>query len=213
MAHNKATYWLTTCPFCSTVGWLGMQDASRNQTKPTILPGPMTGNALHMDGSVMLTVSPKKWGNTHTCLLELYYLLTYNSLLPRLQLEQIRGFLIYITHTYTWTVPYLKGWHLPINSWWERCNIEGFKVQKPKMPPVHQLIWEWEYRTWIDERPSDAPLTNLTAVPPELVALVPCLHQDIDAVLQLFKWGSPSQGTSQSHSCLSFLPHGRCKQC
>ena len=84
-----------------------MQDASRKHTEPTRCPGPTVGSVLHTKDRVLLTISPEKWAKTQSLIRELDSLIGASSLLPRLRLEQIRGFLIYVTQTYLWAVPYL----------------------------------------------------------------------------------------------------------
>lgn len=47
--------------------------------------------------------------------------------LPRAELESARGFLIYISLTYTAMVPYLKGLHLMIDGWRPQRDQDGWK--------------------------------------------------------------------------------------
>ena len=119
MGPDKPLCWRATQKICSHIGWLGMQDASRKCTKATRLPGPTAASMLHTEGRVLLTVLPEKWAKTQSLVRELDSLLRTSSLLPRLRLKQIRGFLIYVTRTYLWAVPYLKGLHLTIDFWQE----------------------------------------------------------------------------------------------
>jgi hypothetical protein len=105
MGHNKCTCWSTTQCFCSNKGWLGMKDALRKQTEPTLTPGPTVGSVLHTDGKVLITLSPEKWANAQACILELISVTSHDSLLQKLCLGQIRGFLIYVFPTYVWVTP------------------------------------------------------------------------------------------------------------
>ncbi|KAL7519144.1 hypothetical protein ACHAWX_003937 [Stephanocyclus meneghinianus] len=150
MGANKLLCWKTTRSFCSQIGSLGMQDASWKCTKPTLLPGPTTGSVLHTKDSVLLTVSPEKWSKTQSLVQELDTLLLASACLPKLCLEQIRGFLIYVTRTYEWVAPHLKGLHLSINGWREGQDWEGYKVAKPSPMPTCQFVWNWESDAWID---------------------------------------------------------------
>jgi hypothetical protein len=64
--------------------------------------------------------------------------------------------LIYVSRTFQWAVPYLKGLHLTINSWREGQDGEGDKVKKPAAKPGHCIVWEWEYECRIDESHDNA---------------------------------------------------------
>jgi hypothetical protein len=43
-------------------------------------------------------------------------------------LESYRGFLIYVSRTYTTLVPYLKGIHLTLDSWRPNRDDDGWKI-------------------------------------------------------------------------------------
>jgi hypothetical protein len=40
--------------------------------------------------------------------------------------ESFRGFLVYVAHTYTAMVPYLKGIHLSLDSWRANRDEDGW---------------------------------------------------------------------------------------
>jgi hypothetical protein len=73
------------------------------------------------------TSFPEKWDKTKSMIRELATLLQAHDdeKLPLKRLEQIRGFLIYVSRTYEWMPPYLKGLHLTIDSWREGRNRAG----------------------------------------------------------------------------------------
>ena len=48
--------------------------------------------------------------------------------IPHKRLEQIHGFLIYVSHTYNWMTPYSKGIHQTINIWRPGRDKEGWKL-------------------------------------------------------------------------------------
>ena len=87
MGADKLLCWKTTRRFCSHVGWLGMQDASQKQTKPTLYPGPTAGSVLHTQGQVQITVYAEKWAKTQSLVRELDSLLLAPPSLPKLRLE------------------------------------------------------------------------------------------------------------------------------
>ena len=46
-----------------------------------------------------------------------------------LELLVIRGFLIYVVHTYPCLNPYIKGLHLTIDSWCPGQDLLGYKMR------------------------------------------------------------------------------------
>jgi hypothetical protein len=61
-------------------------------------------------------VSQEKWDKTKRLIAELEGMVALDCL-PLTRLLQIRGFLMYVVHTYPWINPYMKGLHLTIDSW------------------------------------------------------------------------------------------------
>jgi hypothetical protein len=53
--------------------------------------------------------------------------------LSRKRLEQIRGFLIYVTRTYPCMVPYLIGLHLTIDGWRGNRDEGGWRLALSKL--------------------------------------------------------------------------------
>ena len=45
------------------------------------------------------------------------------------ELQSDRGFLVYVTRTYPAMVPYLKGFHLTLETWRGGRDLEGWKVK------------------------------------------------------------------------------------
>jgi hypothetical protein len=111
--------WKSGCRFSLKLTNLGVQDAKRKRTSPTLTPGPWAGSVVHMKGGIFSLVSAKQWAKTKELIAELLHLLDTreDSQLPHHQLLQIRGFVVYVTRSYPWMPPYLKGMHLAINSW------------------------------------------------------------------------------------------------
>ena len=80
--------------------------------------------------SVSVFVSQEKWDKTKAQIVCIYKELVRSpeGLLQHKGLERKRGFLIYVTRTYTSMVPYLKGIHLTLDSWRKGRDEEGWKV-------------------------------------------------------------------------------------
>eukprot|EP00956_Cyclotella_meneghiniana_P007532 scaffold10178_cov23-Cyclotella_meneghiniana.AAC.4 len=184
--------WLAARRFCSMCSYLGIQDASRKRTSPTRTPGPWAGSVVHTDGHLVALVSQKKWNKMKAMVEELHQLLQAreDKLVPHKRLEQIRGFAIYVSRTYDWTPPYLKGLHLTIDSWRAGRKKDGWKAKRPKSRFV---IWEWEGEQWIDVRPDEyAEVTADDTEAPEMVTPVPRLYRDVEAMRKLFESETPA---------------------
>ena len=138
--------WKTVCRFSSVMSNLGIQDAARKRTSPSDTPGPWAGSVVHTKGGLYQLVSQKKWDKTKSLLGELREMIESSSdgMVDRKRLEQIRGFLIYVSRTYPWMPPYLKGLHLTIDGWRPGRDAEGFKVKAGVRRVRPFIFWEWE---------------------------------------------------------------------
>eukprot|EP00985_Skeletonema_marinoi_P005574 scaffold2427_cov153-Skeletonema_marinoi.AAC.3 len=113
--------------------FLGIQDAFRKRAEPLTRPGPWAGTVTITKGGVFATVSALKWAKTQSVVLEMVQMLEENKqAMPRKRLEQIRGFLIYVGHTYRWMNPYLKGIHLTIDEWRLDRDEDGYRIKKQR---------------------------------------------------------------------------------
>jgi hypothetical protein len=100
--------------------------------------------------------------------------------LNRKRLEQIRGFLQYVTQTYTSLTSYLIGVHMTIDSWREGRDSEGWRLPVPSWRELDKPDEDWAED---EEKPSsEVPLT---------VEAVPRLKHDVDALLRLLKPEKP----------------------
>lgn len=190
--YSDRQCWLASRRFCSMCSFLGIQDASRKRTSPSQTPGPWAGSVIHTDGKLVALISQKKWDKMKTMLAELTELMNAreDKKVPHKRLEQIRGFAIYVSRTYDWMPPYLKGLHLTIDSWRSGRKQDGWKAKKPKYKFV---IWEWEGEQWLDVRPDEyAELTKDDDKTPELVLPVARLYRDVEALTELFSSETPS---------------------
>eukprot|EP00957_Ditylum_brightwellii_P124483 9487025-Ditylum_brightwellii.AAC.1 len=48
--------------------------------------------------------------------------------LNRNHLESGQSFLVHVSRNYPWIVPYLKGIHLTLESWWQDRDDKGWKL-------------------------------------------------------------------------------------
>ena len=151
---------------------------------------------VHTEGSVTLLVSEKTWEKTRSMVEELRVMMESDSLdRKNLELERIRGFLIYVSRTYRWMVPYLKGLHLTIDSWREDRDEEGYRRKRPT-PPREGGDWSWDWLSnmWYDldmEPPQDKIVGHKEAL--GAVVGVPRLREDVRALGSLTVDPSPPQ--------------------
>lgn len=111
--------WRGASRFSSGLTHLGIQDAKRKRTSPTLNPGPWAGSVLHTEGGLHALSSAKQWSKAKELIKEAIELLDARNdgLLPHHRLLQIRGFLVYVSRLYPWMPPYLKGMHLTVEAW------------------------------------------------------------------------------------------------
>lgn len=135
--HNRSICWRAICKFSSTCSRMGVQDAARKRTCPSLTPGPWAGTVCLTDnGEVVGTVSLKKWRKTQDLVTELKGLVEeagHLGVVSRQRLLEIRGYLIYVVRTYPWLNPYLKGLHNVIDGYGDDRDEEGWKLSGPKL--------------------------------------------------------------------------------
>lgn len=195
--------WKASRRFCSTCSFHGIQDASRKRTSPSRTPGPWAGSVLHTDGKLVALVSQKKWDKMKAMVEELESMLKSRAdgKVSHKRLEQIRGFAIYVSRTYDWMPPYLKGLHLTIDSWREGRLKDGWKAKRPN---TRYTIWEWEGEQWVDVQPDVyEEVTGGNSQAPDLVSPVPRLHRDVDALRKLFSPPTPSVSLLRAEGSMS----------
>jgi hypothetical protein len=115
---SKKEAWQAARKVTSTLSYLGIQDASRKQRDSSQSPGAWAEAVIHagLDGVFLLT-SEEKWVKAKVLLQEVLDLLAKGpENLPSKRLEQIRGFLVYITWTYVGMgmARYMIGFHMLI---------------------------------------------------------------------------------------------------
>lgn len=114
--------------------YMGLQDALRKLRHPegSQRPGAWAGvNVLvEEDGAVAVTVSQEKWDRLKAiCGYWLAEMKAGRVDLDFKKLQSDRGFLVYVTQAFPGMKPYLKGFHLSLESWREGRNSEGWKAR------------------------------------------------------------------------------------
>jgi hypothetical protein len=166
------------------LAYLGIQDAARKRREPRQDPGAWAGAVLRTDGDApAVEVSMEKWVKTKALIAELGNLQRESgNKLPLLRLMQIRGFLLYVTRTYRYMTPHLKGLHLTIDGWREGRDADGWRTRGVEIG-VHANLGRGN---GLDERGLyGRGACCYRADAPEYVQSMPRLKEDIEALERL----------------------------
>jgi hypothetical protein len=137
----------------SMLCYLGEQDASRKQTWPSLRAGAWSGSVCHTDhGRVTVLCTQDKWDKARSYVCRLRDIQASTNLFVHKELEQIRGFLMYVIRTYPSFTPYLKGIHLTLDSWRPNRDTDGWKLANL----IHYHISEGDLECTYSDSP---PLT------------------------------------------------------
>jgi hypothetical protein len=130
---------------------------------------------------VFVLLDEEKWRKSKVLLQEVLVLLEDDSEhLLRKRLEQIRGFLVYVTRTYPCMVPYLIGLHLTIDGWRKNRDERGWRL----------ALSELRLRSEAEEIGDGEDGEDEDSVP-SLVLAMPCLRSDMQALLSLMSADKP----------------------
>jgi hypothetical protein len=115
---SRKEAWLAARRAASKLNWLGIQDAPRKCRDSSQSPGAWAGCVVRTGkNGVHVLTSQEKWDKTKRLLKEVWDMLEDNpKSLCQKRLEQIRGFLQYVTQTYTSLTSYLIGFHMTIDG-------------------------------------------------------------------------------------------------
>ena len=118
---TKQECWGTVQREAQDIHHLGLQDAPQKPRDSSQALGPWTGSILCTDlGIVFLMVAQDKWEKAKSQVEEIISMIqTDPDKLDRKRLEQVQGFLQYITQTYSGMTLYIIGCHLTIDGWRE----------------------------------------------------------------------------------------------
>ena len=197
--HSKVECWKACRQFCAALQKLGIQDAARKRTEPSLVPGPWAGTVVHTETGVIATITLVKWLKTQSLIKELDEMLREDPKnIPHKRLEQIRGFLIYVARTYKWVSPYLKGIHQTLDGWREGYRSDGWKAPKKSN---RAQVWQWELEEWLEVEEADLPDPEDPETP-ATVAAANRLRSDVDALTRLFAGNTPAVQTCRSTKSL-----------
>ena len=167
-AGSQHNCWAIMHVVSTKLCYLGIQVALRKTRPPSQQPGPWSG-AMILTGPAGIGVkaTQEKWEKVKGQLQKTLEWIDTKEPIPRKELESIRGSLVYLQRTYPSITPYVKGYHLTIDSWrWNR-DLEGWVIPGMQGP----------------QPASDTPPTH--------VQPVPRFRQDVLALLHLFQTPEP----------------------
>ena len=190
---------------CSVISSLGTQDAARKRTEPSRNPGPWAGTISSTKGGVSISVSQERWEKTQGHVRELVDMVEgyqfegarmdqvedleiYGEVdLNRERLEQIQGFLIYVSRTFKWMTPYLKGLHLTLDAW----------------RPNRDTKTGWRLQYFHKDENGDSWMTNVPHPDaPKTVNPVVCFPFDVRALAKLVEGKEPAVQPCQVESAI-----------
>ena len=162
-AAGEDLCWEVMHSVSSKASYLGIQVATRKTRPPSRRPGPWAGSVveIHREG-IGVKVAQDKWDKIKTILAHTLELIEAQSFIPLKLLESYRGSLVYVQRTYPVITPYLKGYHLTIDSWRHDRDQAGWRL------------------------PKSQPLKGDYPAAPTQVFPVPRLLEDVRALLSLF---------------------------
>jgi len=181
--HSRGICWKASRRFCAILNALGIQEAARKRSEPSMHPGPWAGSVTNTEGEVKVTVSREKWAKAKAQVAELQEMAKAGTMRLH-RLRQIRGFLGYFVRTYRWGNPYLKGLHLTIDGWRAGCDpLTGWKR------PVRRrsALIQDEEGNWVEDERIDEP-----TVEPEWVNPSPRLSRDLTHLAKLLEGDDPA---------------------
>ena len=181
---------------CSTrESYLGIQDALRKWRSAggTRTPGAWAGAVVHIDPNkgVLVLTSQDKWDKMkNICRHWLEQLRLGETALDHKRLQSDRGFMVYVTQAYPMMKPYLKGFHLLLETWRGGRDEEGWKIRsRPRLGEEDDVPDREEVEVEVDE--GDI-VSGSTAGPTSGITMaVPRLQADLEAILFLAESDTP----------------------
>ena len=194
--------------------YLGIQDALRKLRAAggTKRPGAWAGSSVCVeeDKGVVVLTSQEKWNRLKSiCQYWLDQLNRGDIMLEYKRLRSDRGFLVYVTQVYPSMKPYVKGFHLSLESWRGGRDAEGWKIKSERKKGIQDTDTDAEVN---DETPLDSNLDRMEDIKEELMRqtlvggsedsrndgptsglteAVPRLKEDLEALLHLAQDDEP----------------------
>ena len=188
--HSPEHAWLVGKQYATRLQYLGIQHATRKIRPPSQEPGAWAGMILKTSNNrVVKSATQAKWDKVIPILdrIELEIFESDDQDLEFKQLEKERGFLVHLAMTYETMNPFLKGFHLTLDSWRPNRKENGWKMSPAEWSAYLFGIEDPELRKTLED------LGNLGH--PARVKPVVRLESDIRALRYFFKSSTPTEIT------------------
>ena len=181
----------------SRLQFFGIQDAPRKRRPPSKEPGAWAGAKFCVHpNKVTQTVTQTKWDKGRT-IIRYWQDQLEKSQYPTVchkRLMQDRGFLVHLSMVYEFITPFLKGFHLTIDSWRPQRDKSGWKMPLQDWEEYLEVLQAdtpaEEFTKWYDQQHGQAP---------QVVTAVPRFSQDVFALGELFSVTVPPEITLRSN--------------
>ena len=126
---TQSICWCALQKVAGCMSFLGLQSAARKRREVGQDVGAWAGSIVDTtEGKVRIRTDQEKWDKTREWIRKLNMGLEEGVPLNFKELERMRGFLIYVSRTYTAMTPYLKGLHQTIDSWRPYTREDGWRM-------------------------------------------------------------------------------------
>jgi hypothetical protein len=142
---NSTECWSAAHRVSTWYGFLGIKVAARKNRPPSQAPGAWAGAIVKTDSDgVSVSCSQEKWDKAKRMLTELKQEMASLDVLQFNYLEQKWGFFAHLQCTYPSFTPFLKGFHLTLDSWRPNRDSDGWKIASPAG------FWHDEADQWVN---------------------------------------------------------------
>jgi hypothetical protein len=190
--------WAVARFILSRLQYLGIQDAARKRRPPSQTPGAWAGAIFKITPErISKSISQAKWDKGAKMIDELLDRFQTDDR-PKLEhkdLERKRGFLGHVAMTFPALVPFMKGFHLTIDSWRDYRPTSGWKM--------NEKVWS----SYVEARIADGDLSEEEAramqetlsdgAAPKTVQAVPRFKSDLQAMKVYFGPPTPPEITDR----------------
>jgi hypothetical protein len=148
------------------------------------------------EAGVRVLVSIEKWAKANQLVATLYGLVLASEWVDHKVLERIRGFLVYVAHTYKPLTPFLMGLHITIDGWRPGRDEEGWRLREAERAAIRESD---------EEGGSEEPPPVGLIQPPNLVKAVTRLLPDLEVMIMLTKAEDPPLRRVRAKSKINIL--------
>ena len=179
--------WAVARHILSRLQYLSIQDAPRKRRPPSQSPDAWAGTIFKITPEkISISLSQSKWDRGRKMVLNLHSQFNVNERpwLDHKDLERKRGFLGHLAMCYGSLVPFMKGFHLTIDSWRSNRPDSGWKMKDKEW----DLYLDVQVAEGVMSEEGRAELKELggEAEAPKLVQAVPRFKKDLEAMIVFF---------------------------